>query len=312
MRYNNEDLLLFNDYNHNYDLNLGEDDADIPFFDRNNSGKDFLYGYRDVIPKLEERCYEHNEIPTLKGVQRSYSLILEKGDKDIEVDEADEVDTVEAKDVFSAKEETSNNSLNTTESKQEVISSKTTSRKKTKSTEFSYLLERKAFRMMRKYYKEQFEFTVDCEDYKKRLPQMSQDEINALVTKFMECELKALVNLLSQKDYERTRDAIKTIVLCERYKKKEMISEGLNFSALRNVLHKYNTRNLLELLSDAAYSFLFTHFVLKNGRKAAEEQDDVDIEKLMQRMKHLMTEASNYLPSDINTIFGEISASLNL
>ena len=33
--------------------------------------------------------------------------------------------------------------------------------KKAKTTEFAYLLERKAFRIMRKYYKDQFEFSID-------------------------------------------------------------------------------------------------------------------------------------------------------
>lgn len=182
--------------------------------------------------------------------------------------------------------------------------------RKTKTTEFAYLLERKAFRMMRKYYKEKFEFTVEDPDYKKNLPSMTAEELNTLVCKFMEKELHSFCSLLTEKDYERTRDALKTIVLCDRYRKKERISEGLDFTPLRNVLHKYNTRNLIELLSDASYSFLFTHFFLMHGQKSSEEQEDVDREKLIQRMRHLMNEASNYLPSEINALFEDIYQSI--
>lgn len=181
------------------------------------------------------------------------------------------------------------------------------SSKKSKTTEFAYLLERKAFRMMRKYYKEKFEFNLDLADYKKRLPTMKKSEIDSLIFTFMEQEFQFLSGLLSEsKDYERTKDALKTIILCDRYRKKEWISENLNFTPLRNVLHKYNTRNLIELLSDAPYSFLYTHFFIINGKQSCEEQSDVDSDKLLQRMKHLMSEASNYLPKEINTLFHDV------
>ena len=183
--------------------------------------------------------------------------------------------------------------------------------RKRKTTDFAYLLERKSFRMMRKYYKEKFEFEIEDPEYKKKLPKMSALEINTLVSEFMNKELGSiLICLLTQSDFDRIRDALKTIIFCDRYQKKEAISEGLSFVALRNVLHKYNTRNLIDFLSDASYSFLYTHFFLKEGRNAAFEQQDNDVEKLLGRMRHLMKEASNYLPSEINKIFEEIYASI--
>lgn len=182
--------------------------------------------------------------------------------------------------------------------------------RKSKTTEFAYLLERKAFRMMRKYYKEKFEFSVNSSEYKKNLPSMTAQELNTLICKFMEKEFSMLSRLLSEDDYERTRDALKTIILCDRYKKKERIIEGLDFSIFRNVLHKYNTRNLLEFLSDASNAYLYTHFYLISGQKSTDEQDDVQKEKLLQSMRHLMVEAANYLPSEINSIFEEIHNSL--
>jgi hypothetical protein len=154
--------------------------------------------------------------------------------------------------------------------------------------------------MMRKYYKEKFEFNIDLADYKKRLPTMPQSEIDGLVYTFMENEFSFLSNIVSQNDYNRTRDALKTIILCDRYRKHEQISDGLDYNPLRNVLHKYNTRNLIEFISDASYAFLYIHFFIVNGQTAAEEQDDVSVDKLIQRMEHLQNEASNYLPNEFS------------
>ncbi len=182
---------------------------------------------------------------------------------------------------------------------------------KRKTTDFAYLLERKSFRMMRKYYKEKFEFEIEDPEYKKKLPKMSTCEINTLVSDFMIQELgPILICLLSQNDFDRIRDALKTIIFWDRYAKKEAISEGLSFVSLRNVLHKYNTRNLIDFLSDASYSFLYTHFFLKEGKKAATEQTDNDADKLLARMRHLMKESANYLPTEINKIFEEIHSSI--
>ncbi|CAI2373170.1 unnamed protein product [Moneuplotes crassus] len=181
---------------------------------------------------------------------------------------------------------------------------------KRKSTDFGYLLERKSFRMMRKYYKDKFQQNIGDIEYK-RLSKMTTDEINIIMSSFMENELGSiLICLLSEDDHDRIRDALKTIIFCDRYQKKEAISEGLNFSILRNVLHKYNTRNLIDFLSDASNSFVYTHYFLKEGKNAAYEQSDNDSDKLLSRMRHLMKEASNYLPSEINEIFEEIYASI--
>jgi len=175
-----------------------------------------------------------------------------------------------------------------------------------KTTEFAYLLERKAFRMMRKYYKDKFEFTVDCKDYKKNLPIMSLSEINHLISTFMMKELGSILIIVSQEDFCKIRDGLKTIIFCDRYLKKEQISNGLCFKSLRNVLHKYNSRNLHVFLSETAYSFLFTHFFLKNGKQSVGEQSDVDDVKLTQRMRHLMKEATRYIPDSISMLFEKV------
>ena len=72
------------------------------------------------------------------------------------------------------------------------------------------------------------------------------------------------------------------------------------------MIHKYNTRNLIDYLSDASNAYLYTHFFLINGYQSCEEQEDVQKDKLIQRMRHLMLEAANYLPKQINALFEEI------
>ena len=62
--------------------------------------------------------------------------------------------------------------------------------------------------MMRRYYKEKFEFEFGSAEYKKNLPTMSASELNSIICQFMEQEFMMLSKILSQNDYERTRDAV--------------------------------------------------------------------------------------------------------
>lgn len=314
MRINPLESLFFDNAWENNEISENDKYGDeISFFNRKNSDRDYFYGYQNQFEKEAVKLDfgVDSEVIKKNKDHDSDSCIHLVTDDDIEASNEEPTATFEPVTEESPIKEDTTVLTQTVDETQEVkVTSKKGSRK-TKTTEFAYLLERKAFRMMRKYYKEQFEFTVECPEYKKNLPVMTADEINALVCKFMQQEFNFLATLLTEKDYVRTRDALKTIILCDRYKKKERVSEGLNFAPLRNVLHKYNTRNLIEFLSDAANSFLFTHFFLKNGQKAIEEQDDVSREKLVHRMRHLMKEASNYLPAEINSVFEEIYNSIH-
>lgn len=139
---------------------------------------------------------------------------------------------------------------------------------------------------------------------------MTADEINSYVIRFMNQELGSILRIVSKSDLARIRDGLKTIIFCDRYKKREQITEGLSFEPLRNVLHKYNTKNMSNFLSDPSFAFLYTHFFLKNGKKATEEQQEVDSEKLTLSMRHLMKEAFNYLPEEITSIFEKVYLSI--
>jgi hypothetical protein len=172
------------------------------------------------------------------------------------------------------------------------------------------LLERKAFRMMRKYYKERFDSWMNSKDYKKNLPSMSADEINYHVIKFMKHELGSILRIISEEDLVGIRNGLKTIIFCDRHKKIERITEGLNFSLLRNVLHRYNSTNMSNFLSHPSFAFLYTHFFLKNGKKASEEQQEVNHEKLIHSMYNLMKKTLYYLPEKTTSLFQKVYLSI--
>ena len=69
---------------------------------------------------------------------------------------------------------------------------------------------------------------------------------------------------------------MKTLILCDRYNKGEAIVAGLKFDDIRNVLNKYNTKNLNVYMSNIANSFLYLHFYMKYAYKSCKDQTDVD------------------------------------
>merc|ERR1711964_644099 len=62
----------------------------------------------------------------------------------------------------------------------------------------------------------------------------------------------------------------------------EPITEGLDFTIIRSVLNKFNTRNLLNFFSEKANSLLFVHYYEKNREEDAYGQSDVEPEKLLE------------------------------
>ena len=75
-------------------------------------------------------------------------------------------------------------------------------------------------------------------------------------------------------------ESLKIIILCDRYNKNEPALRNLDFTLIRNVLNRYNTKNLTSFLSIPANSYLFIHFFLKFGETSSKQQKDVDSEKL--------------------------------
>lgn len=90
-------------------------------------------------------------------------------------------------------------------------------------------------------------------------------------------------------------DSLKTLILCDRYNKNEPIIEGLQFETLRNVLNKFNTRNLLSFYSEKSYALLFLHYFERKSQEDCQLQKDVVPERLLQEMTALYDEADKYV-----------------
>jgi len=175
-----------------------------------------------------------------------------------------------------------------------------TSRAKTKKssrrkiTEFAYLLQRKGIRMMRRYYKHKFEQSGIIPNYKRKIRNISLEELTDSIQKFILLEFDYLDLYPEYVQFIELIDSLKTIILWDRYNKREPIIDGLNFDTLRNVLNKFNTRNLLEFFSEKAYALLYVNYFEKQGEADANDQDDVEPDKLYGEMNALFSEADKY------------------
>jgi len=80
---------------------------------------------------------------------------------------------------------------------------------KKKLTEFGYLLQRKGFRMMRKYYKDKFESFAKSFDYKKRVKSITPGEINQMMAQFIHTEFNSLLSVFSNSEIAQLLEALK-------------------------------------------------------------------------------------------------------
>lgn len=137
---------------------------------------------------------------------------------------------------------------------------------KKKLTEFGYLLQRKGFRLLRKYYKDKFEDFAALFDYKKRAKSITPNEISHIILKFIEHEFAAIIPMLTRNELTELQDCLKKIVLSDRSNKKEPMIAGIDFTVVRNLFGKYTGKNMKIFMKNPANSFLYTHFYLINGR----------------------------------------------
>jgi len=170
-----------------------------------------------------------------------------------------------------------------------------------KITEFSYLLQRKCLRMMRRYFKQRFETCGIFTNYKKEVRSLSLDQMNEAIRAFIQLEFDYLNPYPEYTEYMWLENSLKTLILWDRYNKNEPIIDGLAFDIIRNVLNKFNTRNLLNFFSDKANSLLFVHYYERNWEVDAARQPDVDPQKLLGEMVALYEEADKYMKLQLQT-----------
>jgi len=93
-------------------------------------------------------------------------------------------------------------------------------------------------------------------------------------------------------------EPLQLLILNDRYLKNEPVTEGLDFSCIRDVLFRYNTRNLVEFFGIKENAFLYMFYYEKLGPRNAKDQKDVDPVKLETEMKELYDEALKYVPGE--------------
>lgn len=177
---------------------------------------------------------------------------------------------------------------------------------KKKLTEFGYLLQRKGFRLMRKYYKEKFEEFAKSFDYKKRVKSISPNEMSHIMMKFIEAEFSKLLPILTGNEVTQLLESLKQVVFSDRSNKKEPMTKGIEFGIVRNLFGKYTQKNMKKFMSEPANSFLYTHFYLINGRYECYKQEDVDQGNLNDHMKKLILEAFKSLFTSVKPIYEKL------
>lgn len=139
--------------------------------------------------------------------------------------------------------------------------------------------------MMRKFFKDKFYESIKQPAYfKRKLNKMLAVDMDAHVENYLKLEFGLIYNTFSFEAKHSFVKGIKEFILSDRYKKKERVIDGLEFSPLRNVLTKYNNRNLIDFMSNDGYASLFVYFIDNASEKLIEEQKDVDSGKLKAAM----------------------------
>lgn len=159
--------------------------------------------------------------------------------------------------------------------------------KRDKTTEYYYLLERKAIRMMRRYYKEAFEQFAQKYKYKQYLKKLIRAVADKYFLEYVDHEFKNFPQTVNFFGAQSLATSLQTIILCDRYKKNEPVTEGLNFDDIRVLLNKYNTKLMKEFLGKPIHAFLFSHYYRTNSIKDAQEQRHVDSSRLMTQMSKI-------------------------
>ncbi|CAI2370182.1 unnamed protein product [Moneuplotes crassus] len=192
-----------------------------------------------------------------------------------------------------------------------------------KTTEYYYLLQRKTFRMMKKFYKEKFENFSKKYKFKRKIKEISREKCDQCFREYVQqedifefggkrgCGEEGSVERIDGIVGESIVEAIQLLILCDRYKKAERATRGMDFTVCRSLLNHYNQKNLGEFLSSKA-NCLITALYLKRAcfvdssdpirceTNECLKQKDVDPEKLMREMKLLFKSSIERLSPELD------------
>ena len=160
-------------------------------------------------------------------------------------------------------------------------------KRKHKTTEYSYLLGRKAIRMMKKYYSNSFKSFSKITKRKQNIKSMEKATIVKLVQNYIISEFKNYPELQDATWFENLEKSLSSLVFCNRYNKNEKATKGIDFMQVKNLLGKYNSKRLSEYFSNSANWFLYSHYFTISSKKDVKSQNDVNKEKLAKQMEML-------------------------
>ena len=129
----------------------------------------------------------------------------------------------------------------------------------------------------------------------KQVRQLDIEQLEQAIRQFIEIEFEYLLVFEEYINFMRLEECLKTLILWDRYNKSEPIIEGLQFEIVRNVLNKFNTRNLIDFLSDKSYALLFLNYYEKAAERDWFTQEEAEPERLIQEMRALYDEEDKYV-----------------
>ena len=121
--------------------------------------------------------------------------------------------------------------------------------KQKKLTEFAYLLQRKGFRLMRKYYKDKFENFAEEYEFKAKAKLMTLSEINVIMINFIHTEFSNSHSLLSEDEFNLLLHAAKCLIFSDRSHKKRANSARMRFFYCEITFLQSTQRNRKSFLS---------------------------------------------------------------
>ena len=183
----------------------------------------------------------------------------------------------------------------------DVSESQDRKRKKHKTTEYFYLLERKALRMMRRYYKESFEEYASKYKYKQTLKKLDRSTVDQYFKEYVLVEFANNSSTLKAIGADNLINALQVIILCDSYNKNERVTDGMDFDEIRNLLNKYNSKNLNSFFKTHAHSFLYSHYFRLSAANDVTNQGHVDQDKLKKQMESLFERSLDFLPDLIKS-----------
>jgi hypothetical protein len=130
---------------------------------------------------------------------------------------------------------------------------------------YPYKVHQKIFRFFRKYFKTQFETFLKGKKvvFNRVVKKMSQDDFNSHLIDFMDEYFPNMIEELNEATVEKIMETLSIFILKDRHKKKEPVSEGLQFDEWNDLVELPNVSKTIHFFGRSENAFLYAFFFLK-------------------------------------------------